>query len=103
MLPRCEVRREQFDLWRARRVVGHDCLDDALGLVLKEFRPECVLVRLRADGRAAFVSCIAFFDAFGSKREIVETCLGCNFDTFRSGFTEHWDGFHGRQVYNVEL
>jgi hypothetical protein len=98
-----EVSGEELDVWRAGRVVRHDGLDDAVGLVLEKLVPEPVLVRLRADGRAALVACVAFLDAFGGQGEVVETGFGGDLDALGAGFAEHGDGFDGGEVDDVEL
>lgn len=97
------MRGQEFDFRRARGVVGHDCLDHAIGLILQKFVPEAVLVGLRADGRAALVPGVAFLDAFGGECEVVETCFGAYFDAFDAGGAEYGDGLDGGEMHDVEL
>ena len=91
-----DMRGEEFKIRGTRGVIRDDCFNDAVVVdVTIQFSPESVLIRLRADGRAAFVAGVAVADLLSCQGEVVEAGFSGDGDTLGAGLAQHWDGFHG--------
>ncbi len=70
---------------------------------VRELVPQSVLVRQRADRRAALVARVAVGDAVGREPEVVEARLGRDVDAAPARLAQHRDALSRREVDDVQV